>query len=378
VAIVALPFGAWLFATHAVEPFRDAMRINVTMDRVLAAEAHTLVPVLLRPFTTYDLAATMLIVAGLVGCVLALRELRRPGPLQIVVILAVLSVLSLALLGVHYPYHLQLTLLLLVVPAAAIVRGVGMQRAALVVAGIALCMQLASFTRPGTGVALRYQDKVMREVDRRTRPDERVWDGVGSALRREPAYRYWFLPSIVRLAAQRRLIEPYAAMEMIAAPPAAILHSVRVYFWFQQFPSAAAYATTHYVPLYRDLWVPGLSAKLTPRRRVSWIVPRGGRYRLVASELLPKHPWFYNPTHYAMAAGSDATDFEVQLGRLPLVDRSKLTLAVDGVNSGASVFDLRKGSLVSVESAWPETIGVLIVPADVTALFVAPEAPVVM
>jgi hypothetical protein len=378
IAAVALPFGAWLFATHAIEPFREAMQINVSMDRVLAAEAHTLVPVLLRPFTTYDLAATALIVAGLAGCVMALRDVRRPGPLQLLAMLAILSVLALALLGVHYPYHIQLTLLLLVVPAAAIVRGEGMKRAAFVVAGIALCMQLASFTRPGTGVALRYQDKVMTEVERRTLPDERVWDGVGSALRREPAYRYWFLPSIVRLAAQRRLIEPYGALEMIAAPPAAIVHSVRVYFWFQQFPSAAAYATTHYVPLYRDLWVPGLSAKVAPRRRVSWIVPRGGRYRLVASDLLPKHPWFYNPTHYAMAAGSDAIDFELQLRRLPTVDRSKLTLGIDGVTVKATVFDLRKGSVVSVESALPVTIGVLIVPADVTTLFIAPEAPVVM
>ncbi|MBV8515776.1 MAG: glycosyltransferase family 39 protein [Acidobacteria bacterium] len=378
IAAVGAAFGAWLAATHALAPFRAAMELNVSMDRVLAAEAHTLVPVLLRPFTSYDLAATALLVAGLAGSALALREIRRPGSLQLLAILAVLSVLSLTLLGVHYPYHLQLSLLLFVAPAAAIVRGVGMQRAALVVAGVALCLQLASFTRPGTGVALRYQDKVMREADRRTLPNERVWDGVGSALRRPPAYRYWFLPSIVRLAAQRRLIEPYGAMEMIAAPPAAIVHSVRVYFWFQQFPSAAAYATTHYVPLYRDLWVPGLSAKVEPRRRVSWIVPRGGRYRLVASELLPKHPWFYNPTHYAMAAGSDAVDFQLPLDRLPQVDRARLAVAIDGHPVNASVFTLRKGGVISVESSLPETVGVLIVPADVTTLFMAPEAPVVM
>jgi hypothetical protein len=50
---------------------------------------------------------------------------------------------------------------------------------------------------------MRNQDYVMREVDRRTQPGDVVFDGTGYALRRKPAYRYWFLPVGLRFLAAR-------------------------------------------------------------------------------------------------------------------------------------------------------------------------------
>ncbi|HJQ38392.1 MAG TPA: glycosyltransferase family 39 protein [Thermoanaerobaculia bacterium] len=375
---VAAAFCGWLVAAGAVDEFREAMRLNVVADRVMAESAGTFFPILMKPFTMIDVAAMALYLAGFACALLALRELRKPGILQLIALLAILSVLALARLGVHYPYHLQTTLLLLVPLAAAMVRP-GLIRN-LTVAGIAvvLVVQLARFTRSNTHVPMQYHDAVMREVDRRTLPAEKVWDGVGAALRREPAYRYWFLPSVVRIAAQRNLIPPYRSHELMQDPPAAILHSVRVRFWFLQFPDAGLYVAHHYVPLYRDLWIPGLSGTLEKGQRANWRAPRAGRYRLVASELLPKHPWFFTPFDYAITAGTDATTYEVDLKRLPQVDRRQLQLVVDGVPVDAPVFTLKKHAHVSLQSNVPNTIGVLIVPDDVTTLFISPEGPVLM
>jgi hypothetical protein len=375
---VAAAFCGWLVAAGAVDEFREAMRLNVVADRVMAASSHTFFPVLMKPFTTFDVAAAALFVAGFACAFIALREFRKPGILQLFALLAILSILSLARLGVHYPYHLQTTLLLLVPLAAAMVRP-GLIRN-LTIAGIAvvLVIQLALFSRSSTGVPMKYHDAVMREADRRTLPGEKVWDGVGAALRREPAYRYWFLPSVVRIAAQRNLIPAYRSRELLQAPPAAIIHSVRIRFWFLQYPDAGLHVVHHYVPLYRDLWIPGLSGMIERGQRAHWIAPRAGRYRLVASELLPKHPWFFNPLNYAIVAGSDATDYEVELGKLPQIDHRQLTLIVDGVPVATPVFQLKKDSRVSLQSDHAQPIGVLIVPDDVTTLFISPDAPVIM
>jgi hypothetical protein len=374
---VAAAFCGWLVYAGAVDEFREAMRLNVVADRVMAQSANTFFPILMKPFTMFDVAAMALFIAGFWCAFIALRELRKPGVLQLFALLSILSILALARLGVHYPYHLQTTMLLLVPLAAAMVRPGLIRNLTVAAIAVVLAIQMALFTRSG-GVSMKYHDAVMREVDRRTLPNEKVWDGVGAALRREPAYRYWFLPSVVRIAAQRNLIPSYRAQDILKDPPAAILHSVRVRYWFLQFPDAGLHVVHHYVPLYRDLWIPGLSGTIENGQRAEWRAPRAGRYRLVASELLPKHPWFFTPLNYAIMAGSDATTYEVELMRLPQVDRRRLQLVVDGVPVDAAVFTLKKNSYVSLQSNVAKPIGVLIVPEDVTTLFLSPEGPVIM
>ncbi|HUP59002.1 MAG TPA: hypothetical protein VNA69_01135 [Thermoanaerobaculia bacterium] len=378
IALVVLAFGGWLVGVGAHDELLLAMRLNVAIDRILAAEARTLGPLLLRPFTTLDPAAIVLMLGGLAGAAIALRDARRPGVLQLLAILAILSLLFVARLGVHYPYHLQLTLLLFAPLVAALLRTDLARKAGLIAIAAIFAVQFAMLTRAGTFTAMRYQNAVMMEADRRTLPAERVWDGVGYALRREPAYRYWFLPSVVRIAAQRGMIPPYDAPQMIASPPAAIIHTERIHYWFRQFPAAAGYATHHYVPLYRDLWVPGLSATVSPSQRVQWIVPRDGRYRLIASDVLPKHPWFINPVGYPFLRETSDVGFEVELAQLPPVDRARIRLRVDGVEITGSEVDLKRGAVVTLESEASELIGVLMVPHDVTTLFISPDVPVIM
>jgi hypothetical protein len=372
IAVMALVFAIWLFASGAYPGFADAMRYNVESNRLLTREATTLLPVLLLPFTTFDVAAVALWLGAIGGAVFALREVRRPGPIQLFALLAIVSVAIVTQLGVHYVYHLQLPLLLMAPLAASLVTNERIERIALIALAVVAAVNLARRIDPPMGAAMRYQDTVMREADRRTLPNERVWDGIGSALRREPAYKYWFLPSGVRMLVPRGMLRPpYGARELIAAPPAAIVHSYRIHLWLSQFPEAADYATHHYIPLYRDLWVPGLSAAVGPGQSAEWIAPRAGRYRLYASDLLLKHPWFQQPLNYAIYAGPEAPIFAVPLRELP---SPRTTVAIDGIASTGTTFTLRKGARVRLQSPWRTPMAVMIIPDDLTEIFITPAS----
>ena len=369
VALAGGAFGAWVWATGSFAALSLAMRQNVLFVRLVGAEADTFGQILLMPFTRPDPGALIVVAGGVAGGVLALGGIRRPGTFQLFALLAIASIVIVSRQGVHYVYHFQVPLLLLAALAASLpvpgwsVRWVPVALAAVFAFNLVRLFPL--------GESMAYKDAVMREADRRTLPRERVWDGCGYALRREPAYRYWFLPLVVRMLAERGAIEPYDAPQIAAAPPAAIVHGFRVNQWLRAFPSAGSYVTHHYVPLYRDLWIPGMSAVVRPGAEVAWRAPRDGRYRSYASELLTKHPWFTNPLAYAMYDREDAPLFEVPLGELP---PAPISVTVNGVPV-ANPFELKRGDVVRARGPSPRPAGVVIVPLDVTRLFVCPPRP---
>jgi hypothetical protein len=375
---VAAAFLGWTAATGASKGLVEAMRFNLITNRMVAEEANTFFPALLQHVTTWDASGIVIWIGAAIGIAVALREIRRPAIPQLLAIVAVCSVAFVATLGVHYIYHFQTPLLLMAPLAVLALRGERAQKLAMLVIGIIVAVNIGRVIRPSTGIPMRYIDTVMQEVDARTLPHERVFDGVGYALNRRPAYRYWFLPAGVQMLAERGMIPPYGAREMVVAPPAAIVHSYRIHLWFRRFPDAATYATHHYVPLYRDLWIPGLSGIVPPGEARTWKVPRDGRYRFLPSPLLTKHPWFANPVQFPLYRRSDAAIFTIPLQRLPLADRGAARLTVNGTPVATPTFALRQGDIVRIESGWNEPMGVLIVPEDVTVLFIAPEARFVM
>lgn len=374
VAIAGAVFAAWAFGTGSFDELRAAMQQNVLFVR-MTGEAGTLGPLLLQPFTRPDFGTIALMLGGVAGLFFALREIRRPGILQLIALLAIASIVIVARQGVQYAYHFQMTLLLLAVLTASVLRSERVQRLSVVIAGAILLFNLVRLFP--LGESMPYKDAVMKEADRRTLPNERVWDGAGYALRREPAYRYWFLPALVRMLAERGLVEPYDAPQLAAAPPAAIVHSVRVSLWLRSFPAAREYVTHHYIPLYRDLWIPGLNGVIRPNQEATWVTPRAGRYRVYASELLAKHPWFTAPLNYAVYDEEDAPIFQVRLRDLPPADPRLMNLTVDGAPvAGALV--LARGSVVRLRAGWPRPVAVVIVPEDVSTLFICPPRPGVM
>jgi hypothetical protein len=378
-AAAAALFVGWLVGTGAWKPFvEDVIGYNVISNRIAEQDARGAMrlPVLLAPLTQRDVGAVALWIASLAGCLVALRELRRPGLVQIMALLLIASAGLVAVSAVQYTYHYE-TAYLLMLPLAALafdrfVTGSRMRRTVVVlVAATALAINLAPLASPSFGEPLRDQDRVMREADRRTTSADVVWDGCGYALRRRPAYRYWFLPAGVRLMAREGLIERYDAPELARRPPAAIVYNLRLQFWLDLHPRAGQYTSRHYIPLYRNLWLPGLAAAIPagPHRDV-WIVQRSGRYDVHVSELLARHPWIARPHEYGLIEGPDATRLEIPLQRLP---RMPYTLAVDGVRMPPGPLDLRQGARVEIVTAAPRPAGILVVPAGVATLSIAPE-----
>jgi hypothetical protein len=367
VAAVALPFIGWLFAVDAWQPFLDGIvGYNVGSERLMRMD--TLGDMLLAPVLLLDPAAIALWCAAIAGCVIALREIRMPGAPQVLAVLFVAGIVAISLTEVQYEYHFQTTYLLMVpLAATAFARVERWQWLAVAVAAVALLINLLPLMPPSFGEPMRYQDAVMKEVDGRTRPDDVVFDGTGYALRRKSAYRYWFLPVGLRFLAANGQVELY---DIAANPPAAVIYNTRMQRWFEIFPRTAAYATSHYVPRYRNLWLPGMTATLAQGKPHAWRAPADGSYTLWASEALPRHPWFSKPLEYAAVSGPAAARYAIPLQQLPVAH--DVLWSVDGKLVSGRTAELRKGARVAVLSREPRTIGVLLVPSGITTLAQAP------
>ena len=366
VAMVAVPFVAWLILAGAWQPFlREIVGYNTAHAGRLGL--HTFWDQLLGPIWLLEPASIALWAAAIAGCMLALRARRTPGETQIIAIVFLASIAAIAIMEVHYEYHFQTTYLLMVPLAAiALERVERWQWLALAIAAVALLINLLPLASPSFGMPMRYQDYVMREVDRRTKPGDVVFEGTGYALRRQPAYRYWFMPFGLRFLAAEGKVVPY---DITTNPPAAIIYNLRMLRWFEIFPRTAAYAVRHYVPLTRDLWLPGMTVALNPGAEYRWTVPVAGRYTIWASEPLVRHPWLSKPLDFARLKGPAATGYAIVLPQLPT---ARVEWRVDGVRVPHQTVRLRKGAVVDVVSGDDRPIGVLLVPAGVETLATAP------
>ncbi|HEX8620073.1 MAG TPA: hypothetical protein VF911_21010 [Thermoanaerobaculia bacterium] len=370
VAGVAGTFVAYLLITHAWTPFIDAL-VGYTAASGQLLEVHTYFDALLMPVWTLDAGGIAFWIAALLGIGFTMRE---RGALQFTAVVAIASVAAVAVPDVQYDYHFQTSWLLLL-PFAAVTVARWRAVFAIVAAG-ALAIFVMQVV-PAFGVEMQYQDDVMTAVDRLTEPHERVFDGGGFALRREPAYRYWFLTTGVRMLVQTGVYERY---EIAHDPPAALVCDYRLRVFLDAFPELAQYATTHYVPLYRNLWVPGLTARVGPHpTRVAWIAPRAGHYDVHASAALATHPWLTQPLAYAETVGPVAPQYAIPLRRLPPLAATALQWRVDGVAqpANARTLTLRKGSRVELFASPDAAAGVLLVPRGIEALALAPAEPFV-
>jgi hypothetical protein len=369
-AVLAL-FGAYALATHSL---RDAIQ-QLWFDNLLADRYGTVVPFaflrrLLIVFgarfdpATVDLGGIAMLIFAAIGLVLALRRAQLRDPRFLLAVLSLANLAFIAKMKLVYNYHFEIVVVMMLPLIATAIEWLGRERA--IVATVIVCAiasSCASFFR-GKGEDRAYQDFIMREVERRTAPGDRVFDGVGWALRREPAYRYWFVPDLVRRLALRGVIESYDVRQAMQEPPAAFIADLNVLFYLRDHPQLLAFLRRHYAPRWHELWLPAPNARLTPAvSSAEWIVPANGNYRIYASPRLAQHPWFV-----------DGAQAELSLPPSPLIEGATLQWFVNGAPRDASngLLTLRKKERLRVVATTSQPLGLFLVPGDDVRLFRQP------
>ena len=305
-----------------------------------------------------DIGGIAVLLIGLIGLVILLPRWRTPHDLFVVAILQVVGVCVIARMNFIYNYHLQIVVVMMLPLLAAAFDRVTRRGLVLGLLAIAWCVNAFASIFRGKEHDLAYQNFLMREVHARTSEGDTVWSGIPWALRREPAYRFWFLPDMTRRLVTRGYAPPYRLSEVVANPPGALVIDQYASVWMNRVQrELTPYFVHHYMPVWRHLWIPAMNVRLDPGGGVEWIVPRNGRYRLFASAELARHPWFLNwrstrETLTLPAAGPHpALEWSIDPGAAPLA----------------------KGQHLAVRNTGPEPLGIILLPTNDTMLFREPS-----
>ena len=286
--------GYFLFTHSAAIAFRRVWTENYLADRLSGEPPLAMFRRLAAPFgfvsRGFDIAAvdagTMVIfTAGAAGLVhLLLTRWRERDDLFVLAVLQIANIIFIAAMKFVYHYHFMIIILLALPMVAHVCDRLlarGRWREVITIVMITIAVSAFASIFRGKEDDLDYQDLIMREAHRLTQPGARVFDGVGYAIRREPAYRYWFLAQIVRTLEARGVFERY---DIAADPPDAVIADLPTLGWLAIHPQQAEFVRRHYRPRWPELWLPGMSARLTPERPgARWVVPADGTYRIDAS-----------------------------------------------------------------------------------------------
>lgn len=319
-----------------------------------------------------DPAGIVILVLGVAGAVRLLAARRRtPDDAFYAAFLAAANLLFVAAMKFVFNYHLLIVALLFVPLAAMEIERLLPRRAAVPLLALFVIVNASVSIFRAKEDDTRYQNAIMRAADAATPPGGRVFDGTGWALRRQPAYRYWFLRMIVTELEARGVFEPYPPRELLTDPPAAIVadHDLRV--WLARHPALARAVTAHYLPREIDLWLPGMSALLTPARpEAQWIVPAGGTYVIHASRALAMHPWFRQPLYFDTRAWHTPELTRVSTEDVPLI--------VDGQPALPRMVTLRRGQRLAIRTTIADPLGIMITREDPRRLFAFPPPGVTL
>jgi hypothetical protein len=304
-----------------------------------------------------DVGGILVLLLGFAGMVLALRV---RGNLATMAVLQLTNILFVASMKFIYNYHFALIVIFMIPLAAAVIERVPRREA--IVAVLVLAWSVNAFASIFRGKELdrAYQDLIMREVHARTGPRDRVWSGITWALHREPAYRFWFLPELARQLVRAKLAPPY----VVEHPPAAIVFDYNALLWVGTVQrELAPYFIRHYIPVWRELWMPGMNARIPAGRAFAWRAPRDGDYRVYVSAPLARHPWFRNPLAFATYKKSDASKFTIELP----------APGAGPVQFSAPLTGLRQGTRVVATNTSDRELAVILLPTDDRMLFRQPE-----
>jgi hypothetical protein len=325
-----------------------------------------------------DPAGIIILIAGVIGVALILvRRWRAPGDHFYLAFLAAANLLFIAAMKFIYNYHFEIVVLTLIPFVAMVIESRVPKRVAMGSMVVLLIVSTAAGTFRGKEGDTRYQHQIMVEVDRETPPGSKVWDSVGWALRRTPAYRYWFLRMIVTELEHRGTFESYTAAGLLADPPAAVIADHDTRGWMLRHHDLARTVVAHYLPAETDLWLPGMSARLSSGNRVEWIVPAGGTYTIYASPRLAAHPWFRQPFYFESAMWQERSAVAI---RPADVAASSIAFAINGtaVPIGTRRLVLHRRDHLSAVNSAEVPVGIMLPRIAREALFILPPRGVTL
>ncbi len=325
-----------------------------------------------------DPAGIIVLVAGVVGVAgILVRRWRTPDDRFYLAFLAAANLLFIAAMKFIYNYHFEIVVLTLIPFVAMVIESRVPKRVAMGSMAVLLIISTAVGTFRGKEGDTRYQHQIMTEVDRQTLPESKVWDSVGWALRRSPAYRYWFLRMIVTELEQHGTFESYTAAGLLADPPAAVIADHDTRGWMLRHHDLARAVVAHYLPAETDLWLPGMSALLASGNRVDWVVPADGTYTIYASPRLAAHPWFRQPFYFETPLWRDRSMVVI---RPADAMGSSVAFAVNGalVAPGTRRLALHRLDHLAAANNTPAPVGIMLPRVDREALFALPPRDVTL
>ena len=328
--------------------------------------------------SSIDPAGIIVLAAGLIGIARVLaRNRRAPDDRFYLAFLAAANLLFIAAMKFIYNYHFEIVVLTFIPFVAMEIESFVPRAVAMRVLAVLLLISAAVGIFRGKEFDTRYQDHNMRETDRVTPPGSRVWDSVGWALRRRPAYRYWFLRMIVNELEERGTFEPYTANALLTDPPAAIIADHDTRGWMLRHPQLGHAAVAHYLPAETDLWLPGMSGRLAPGQTIGWVVPGDGTYTIYASPRLASHPWFRQPLSFNTSMWHDRGAVAI---RPEDAAAAAVAFTINGraVPAGAKTLTLHRCDRLAVTSGAAEPVGILLPRIPREHLFILPPPGVTL
>ncbi len=385
IVTLALPLLYFTLTNSWAQMILQLLRENVFGDKnatpIVGQFVHRLIIVFgvrvigsdrLFEWAAVDAGGIALLALGFTGLVLALSRWRTLDDLFTIAMLQLANLAVIATMNFIYNYHFQLVVILMLPLIALTIERI--PRRGIVLAVLAVVFVVHGFAAlfRGKELDLAYQDFLMREVHARTKPGEKVWAGMGWALRREPAYHYWFLPDMTRLLVTHGKSAPYRLADILRDPPALVVCDHYAMVWLARVQrELAPFFVHHYIAVWRNLWVPAMNVRLQPRTGYEWIVPRDGTYSLYASPELAKHRWFRDPLY--VGAFETANEMRTAFTLPPAGGHPQLRWWIDRqpvlINRAVA---LRKGQRVGVAWLGGEPIGIVLLSSNDKTLFRQP------
>lgn len=194
----------------------------------------------------------------------------------------------------------------------------------------------------------------------------------GFAVNRLPAWKEWFLPSLVRDLAAGGALARLTPAELVRRRPALVVTDSRLVAYVLQDPSLARWIARHFLPLEHFLWIPAPNGVLPADGSATWSILSGGTDRVVERPPADSDPWRTGPFAFPFQRPRAASSYRQELSRSGDTRSGAVRFTVDGAErapNARGLVRLKAGEALAAENLSGSPVELPVVPASVPALF---------